>query len=66
MKKYKVVDLYDGYKDVLGYADNLQEVKNLAKQRCEETDGECQIWYYPLDPSDNKYDFSKRKFLKYC
>ena len=66
MKKFKVVDLYDGYKDVLGYADNMREVKKLAKQRCEETEDECQIWYYPLDTTVNKYDFSQRQFLQSC
>lgn len=65
MKKYKVVDLYNG-KEMLGYADNLNEVKKIARRQLVEADGECAIYYYPYDGSKKKYDFSKRVFLQSC
>lgn len=63
MKKFKVYDLYDG-KEVLGYVDTLKEVKALARERYEDTDGECEIYYAQLNPETNKYGFSSAKFLK--
>lgn len=38
MKKYKVYDLYEG-KDVVGYADTLNEVKRLAREWFRDTVG---------------------------
>ena len=64
-KKFKVVDLYDG-KDVLGYADNMWEVKRLARQQVNDTDGECSVYYYPFDEVSGKYQFGKRKFVEGC
>lgn len=63
MKKYKVYDLYDG-KDVLGYADNMCEIKKIAQEEYEETDGECAIYYAELNTETNKYKFSEAKLLK--
>ena len=63
MKKFKVYDLYEG-KIVLGYADNMQEVRKLAKEQYEATDGECAIFYAPLNPNTEKYMFSSAIFLK--
>lgn len=40
---YRVVDTYDGFCDVIGSFDSLDEAKNAARKRCEETDGECQV-----------------------
>lgn len=65
MKKYKVYDLYD-YKEVLGYADTMQEVKRLARERMDDTDGECCIYYAELNKDTQKYNFSQRKFLEVC
>jgi len=64
-KKFKVVDLYDG-KETLGYADSLNEIKKIARKRLIETDGECQVFYYPLNDETGKYKFSERVFLKTC
>lgn len=63
MKKFKVYDLYDG-KETLGYVDTLKEIKALAKERYEETDGECAIFYAELNKETNKYKFSSAKHLK--
>jgi hypothetical protein len=58
MKNFKVVDIYEG-RDLLGYADTMQEVKKLAKQRVNDTDSECLIEVRELDTNINKYKFLK-------
>lgn len=63
MKKYKVYDLYEG-KLTLGYADNMQEVRKLAREQYEATDGECSVYYAELNPETNKYKFSEARFLE--
>lgn len=63
MKRYKVYDLYDG-DDFLGYADTIREIKKLAREEYEETDGECVIGYAELDPNTNNYKISELKLLK--
>lgn len=65
MKKFKVYDMYEG-KMTIGYVDTLSEVKKLAREYYEETDGECSIWYAELNPETLKYKFSDRKFLSIC
>ena len=62
MKKYKVYDLYEG-KECIGYADTLKEVKKLAREQYNETDGECSIYYVELNQKTNKYKFSECKFI---
>lgn len=37
MKKYKVVDLRE-FKETIGYANNLREIKKLAKEQYEESE----------------------------
>lgn len=63
MKKFKVYDLYDG-KEFIGYADTMKEVRSLAREQYESTDGECSIFYAELNPETNKYRFSCAKFLE--
>lgn len=63
MKKFKVYDLYDG-KETLGYVDSMAEIRALARQRVNDTDGECAIFYAELNPETNKYKFSSCVFLK--
>lgn len=63
MKKYKVYDLYE-YKETLGYADNIRGIKKLAKERYNDTDGECDIWYVQLDIEKQKYNFSNLMHLE--
>lgn len=41
MKKYVVVDYYEGSVDVVGKADTLKEAREIEKDWHEETDGEC-------------------------
>ena len=41
-KQYKVVDLYESAQ-CIGYADTLDEVCDIYRQRVEDTDGECRI-----------------------
>ena len=40
---YKVIDTYDGFEDIIGTFDTFDEARAAAKQRCEDTDGECQV-----------------------
>ena len=62
MKKFKVYDLYDG-KETLGYADSMQEVREIGRKRFDDTDGECLLCYAELNPETNKYKFSSFKRL---
>lgn len=62
-KKYRVYDLYD-YKEILGYADTMKEVKRLAEERYNDTDGECDIWYAELNEETQKYKFSSAIHLE--
>ena len=39
----KVYDYYD-FKEFLGTAKSIKEAKKIAKQRYDETDGECEIY----------------------
>lgn len=66
MKKYKVVDLLDGNKEIVGYADSLSEVKKLAKKWLDEVTEEAAIYYYPFNEEKGQYEISKRIFLKSC
>ncbi|MFD1465002.1 hypothetical protein ACFQ4L_02710 [Lapidilactobacillus mulanensis] len=58
-QKYQVFDLED-YTDVLGYADSLMEVTELARKRSRETDGDCAIYYCELNEDTDQYEFRKR------
>lgn len=58
--KYKVYDIYD-LTEVLGYCNTIAEVKDLARQRIEDTDGECECVYAELNPETGKYKFSAYK-----
>lgn len=62
MKKFKVYDLYEGV-DCIGYADTYAEVRKIARQQYDETDGECMICYVKLDPVTQKYDRLTRRFI---
>lgn len=62
MKKYKVYDLYE-FKECIGYADTMKEVKKLAREQYNATDGECAIYYAELNKDTNKYNFTERKFI---
>lgn len=42
---YKVYDNYDMDMEFIGTADDIKEVKELAKERYYDTDGECCIVY---------------------
>jgi len=63
LKKYKVVDLGEG-KETIGYADNIEEIKILAKQWINNVTEEAAVFYYPLNEETGKYRFSERKFLE--
>lgn len=60
MMKYKVYDIYEG-KEVLGYADTMEQVKRLAFKQDRDTDGECCPVYAILNPETGKYKFSEYK-----
>lgn len=63
MKKYKVYDIYEG-KETLGYADTMGEVKLMARDQAEATDGECCVVYAELNPDTGRYRFSEYKEVK--
>ena len=63
MKKFKVYDLYEG-PVCIGYADTLNEVRKLAREEYDETDGERLICYVELDPVTQKYDRATRRFIE--
>lgn len=63
MKKYKVYDLYES-KETLGYADTMDEVKLMARDQAEATDGECYVVYAELNPNTGRYRFSEYKEVK--
>lgn len=63
MKKYKVYDIYEG-KDVLGYADTMEEVILLAHRQEQDTEGECLPVYAELNPETGKYKFSQYKAVE--
>ena len=42
---YKVWDDYDANMELIGSADTIGEVKELARERYNDTDGECYIVY---------------------
>lgn len=60
MKKYKVYDLLEG-KEVLGFADTMEEINKIALEWFKDTDGECSIFFAELDNSTNKYKLSECK-----
>ena len=62
MKKFKVYDMYD-VPVCIGYADTYQEVRKIAKQQYDDTDGECMICYEKLNPVSQKYDRKTRRFI---
>lgn len=64
MKTYKVYDIYEA-KDVVGYADTLEEVKKLARSWHRDTDGECCIVYAKLNVESGRYKFSRYKEVNY-
>ena len=63
MKRFKVFDVYDFNAFCIGYADTLAEVKRLAREEYDETDGECTIYYLEFDPVTKKYPRESAKFL---
>jgi len=65
VKKYKVYDLADNWADVLGYATTMHGVKKLARERMEDTDGDCSI-FYAISEDGKTYDFKNRTFLETC
>lgn len=54
-KLYKLYDAYDGLLVGIGYANNLKELKKVAKNYCEECDYECYLVYAKLNKIVNKY-----------
>lgn len=62
MKRFKVYDLYEA-NDCIGYADTLAEVKKIAREQYDETDGECDIFYAELNQATNKYDVANGRFI---
>lgn len=65
MKRYKVIDLYEGY-DVIGYADTLAEVKAMAKEYYMDTDGECDINFMQLNEKTQNYNRNTLSWIRGC
>lgn len=53
-------DIYEEI-DIIGHADTMQEVKQRARQRDNDTDGECHIVYSELKEDIQKYNFTNIK-----
>lgn len=64
MKRFKVFAVYDFNEYCIGYADTLREVKKLAREEYDETDGECLIYYLEFDPVSKKYKRESAKVLE--
>lgn len=41
MKKYRLVDFYDGDEEIIGEYDTKKELQKAYDERVRETDGEC-------------------------
>lgn len=65
LQKYRVYDLLDG-REVLGHADTMKQVHEIAQEQYDDTDGDCDIHYAELNQETNKYKFTfvKRVMLK--
>lgn len=55
---YEVYDEW-GEKEFIGTADNMREVRDLARKIYNDTDGECQIWYYRKGEKNSGYFLDK-------
>lgn len=44
MKKYRLIDYYDGEPELICESDDMAEIKLAAKQYREDTDGECLLY----------------------
>lgn len=45
---YKVIDHYDGFEELIGKYDKFDDARAAARERFEETDGECAVSIYAL------------------
>lgn len=52
--KYKIYDGYEGT-ELIGYADNISDAKTIAKERVNDTDGECYVFGKELDEETGEY-----------
>ena len=55
IRNFIIWDYYDDYGFIDGY-DTETEARAAAKQRNEDTDGECQIVMYAFSASKNRYE----------
>lgn len=60
---YKVYDIYEYQREVLGYCNTIAEVKEIVRKRMDDTDGECECVYAELNPETGKYKFSESKMV---
>jgi len=44
MKKYRLMDYYDGEPELICESDDFEEIARAAAQRRLDTDGECLLW----------------------
>ena len=58
---YKVCDCYEFPKETIGYADTWNQCREIATERYLDTDGECYVVAYPLNPKTGKYVLCKGK-----
>ena len=45
---YKVIDSYEGFEKLIGKYDTFDAARAAARERFEETDGECTVSIYAL------------------
>lgn len=66
MKRYKIIDTYEGYVTI-GYANTVTEVKGIATEFIEATDGECDIFVMTLNDEHQKYvRKSMQSYSNFC
>lgn len=58
----KLVDMYEGYRQLIGYVTSINDAKKLIRQRIADTDGECEVWTFEWDQS--KLKFVNAKLIK--
>lgn len=54
--------MYEGSRQLVGYATSINDAKKLIRQRIADTDGECEVWTFEWDQS--KLKFVNAKIIK--
>lgn len=63
MKKYRLVDFYDGDEEIIGEYDTKKELQKAYDERVRETDGECLLKIGVLK-SEEQTDIQKKEYSR--